>query len=133
MLESTAWQKKQKDTIEKLKEALEKGTEYADLLWDAFLWHQNVPFTTSGRGSRPGIPFTYQMKDGRYGKPTNELLVSRKEKSKSITRSTVELALSNALEVQKTEGKVKGPKKLKTFGSSYLYAIFLSWGVIKAK
>ena len=58
--------------------------------------------------------------------PTDELVVSRKEQSKTITRSTVNMAFENAVAVQKEEGCVKGPKRLKVFGASYLYAIFVS-------
>ena len=31
-------------------------------LWNSVLANQNQPFTTSGRGSRPGIPFTYSIR-----------------------------------------------------------------------
>lgn len=30
-------------------------------LWEAIIAHQNQTFTTSGRGSRPGKPFTYSI------------------------------------------------------------------------
>jgi hypothetical protein len=40
------------------------------------------------------------------------------------------MAFENAVAVQKEEGCVKGPKRLKVFGASYLYAIFVSWGII---
>lgn len=63
--------------------------------------------------------------------PTDELVISRKEQSKTITRSTINMAFENAVAVQKEEGCVKGPKRLKVFGASYLYAIFVSWGIIK--
>lgn len=56
------------------------------------------------------------------------MFVDRKDKS--ITRATVELAFRTALEVQRAEGRVSGPKKLKTFGASYLYPIFLAFGII---
>lgn len=62
--------------------------------------------------------------------PTDELVISRKEQSKTITRSTINMAFENAVAVQKEEGCVKGPKRLKVFGASYLYAIFVSWGII---
>ena len=46
-------------------------------------------------------------------------------KKKSITRSRVNIALKETLEMN---GKVSGPKKLNVFGASYLYLIFLQLG-----
>lgn len=40
------------------------------------------------------------------------------------------LSLWNAMELQKSGLPVSGPKKLKTFGASYLYPIFMELGVI---
>ena len=63
-----------------------------------------------------GLEFTYHITG-------NELFIDRKEKS--ITRSTVNMAYKRALQL----GKVSGPKKLNTFGASYLLPIFLELGV----
>ena len=83
------------------------------------------------RGKKfPPTRLYFIKKSNRTGKETDELLISRKENSKTITRSTVEMAFENALEIQSTEGYVKGPKRLKVFGASYLYAVFLEWGLI---
>lgn len=49
-------------------------------------------------------------------------------KEKSITRATVMKAYGKVVEL---EGEVKGPKVLGTFGSSYLYPIFVKMGLIK--
>lgn len=123
---------KNKEYIEKLKEAIDR--DWRESLWNAIAAFQGEIFVTSGRGSRPGVTFSYSIKkSNRTGKETDELLISRKEKSKTITRSTVDMAFENALEIQKTEGYVKGPKRLKVFGASYLYAIFLEWGLISKK
>ena len=46
-------------------------------------------------------------------------------KKRSITRSRVNIALKETLEMN---GKVSGPKKLNVFGASYLYPIFLRLG-----
>ena len=118
-------------------------------LWKAIIAFQSYPFTTSGRGSREGVKFTYEVSktgsaggrhyDGEevpgYG---NELFILRgggdvgepdKQLKKSISRSTVDLALKTALEM---DGKVKGPKKLNTPGAgSYLYPMLIRFGVIK--
>lgn len=47
---------------------------------------------------------------------------------KSITQSTVVMAFHKALDM---DGKVKEPKKLGTFGASYLYPLFIKLGVIQ--
>lgn len=66
-----------------------------------------------------GLKFTYQIRGG-------EMFVNRK--SKSVTQATVFMAFRKAMEL---EGIVAGPKKLGTFGASYLYPIFERLGVIK--
>ena len=63
----------------------------------------------------------------------NELWITtlpdKARKEKSISRSTVDLALKNALA---QESFVSGPKKLNTPGAhSYLYAMFIRFGVIE--
>ena len=118
--------------VERLSRAVFEKKPWEGLLWECITLFQGTSFTTSGRGSRPGIEFTYKLKiSNRTGEATDEMIVDRKEKSKSITRSTVELGFANALAEQAAVGFVKGPKKLKVFGSSYLYVIFLKWGVIR--
>ena len=62
---------------------------------------------------------------------TDELIISTRKASKTVTRSSVELAMKNAFEVMEREGMVRGPKKLVVFGSSCLYAMLVLWGVIK--
>ena len=73
-----------------------------------------------------GLEFTYSLKKNRYGEPGNELVFSRKEKT--ITKSTVLKAFEKAVEFN---GVVNGPKKLGTFGASYLYPVFIRLGVIR--
>lgn len=106
-------------------------------LWRCVIIFENYIFTTSGRGSRSGVEYTYQVSrrgsaGGRhyagdsvkgYG---NELWVvmDGEKKEKSISRSTVELGFQKYLDVLKTEGAVGGPKKLGVFGASYLLPLF---------
>lgn len=117
--------------VMELLRAVEDGAKWEGPLWNCITLFQNTSFTTSGRGSRPGIEFTYKLKiSSRTGEATDEMIVDRRENSKTITRSTVELGFANALAEQAAMGFVKGPKKLKVFGSSYLYVIFLRWGII---
>lgn len=79
-----------------------------DRLWEVMELYEDFPFYTMRN-----LEFTYIIKG-------NEMFVDRKEKS--ITKATVGMALGKALELG---GIVSGPKKLGTFGASYLYPIFL--------
>ncbi len=109
--------------------------ELSEDLWQCILLCRGDVYSTSGRGKdRVGaVEFTYDVKrSNRTGELTDELVIDRKENSKTITRSTVELALVNGLQEQARMGRVKGPKKLKVFGASYLYSLFLAWGVINS-
>ena len=82
-----------------------------DTLWNAVTLFAGYPFFTA-----KGLKFSYTVKG-------NELFVNRKEKS--ITRATVELAY------QRARGeKITGPKQIGTFGASYLYPIFVRFGII---
>ena len=116
-------------------------------LWKTVIAFEGYPFKTSGRGKRGGVEFKYEVSratgaggrhyqgmsvDG-YG---NELWIigaDGEKKDKSISRSSVDLALKNALLVQAEEGCVSGPRKLGVPGvRSNLYAMFLRFGVITA-
>ncbi len=90
-----------------------------DTLWDVLVLLEGESFETAKR-----LSYSYAIKG-------YEIFVSRKDKS--ITRSTVNLSLWNAMELQKAGLPVSGPKKLKTFGASYLYPIFMEIGVIVKK
>lgn len=87
-----------------------------DRLWDVMELFEEHPFYTMRN-----LEFTYIIKG-------NEMFVNRKEKS--ITKATVGITLCKALELG---GIVSGPKKLGTFGASYLYPIFLYLGIIRQK
>lgn len=89
-----------------------------DVLWDALTALQGEEFATA-----KGLTFTYSIRG-------YEMFVSRKDKS--LTKATVALALRNALELQRKGEVVSGPKKLKTFGASYLYPVFIRLGVIRS-
>lgn len=99
----------------RLGEAMERKDPAAeDILWETLILFQNEPYYTA-----KGLDFTYSIKG-------NEMFVTRKDKS--ITRATVVMSFKKALEL---EGCVKGPKKLGTFGASYLYPVFQRIGIIK--
>ncbi len=93
-------------------------TPSPDLLWDALSLFQNHPFRTA-----KNLEFTYTIRGG-------ELFVSRKEKS--ITRSSVDMALRRILELGggTLPARVSGPKKIGVFGASYLYPVFVVIGII---
>ena len=116
---------------------LEKKTELDKLLWDALLAGQGEIFNTSS-----GLPFSYVVKRKRNGEYSGELLVSRKESSKTLTRSSVLLAFHkviDATQICDIDGKAelilpeyKGPKAIgQIFGISYIYSIFWKFGLIR--
>ena len=88
----------------------------ADVLWDELRRLQGEVFRTV-----KGIEFTYEIRG-------YELFVNRKDKS--ITRSTVNLTDRKAMDLLRAGEVVDGPKKLGTFGASYLFPIFVQLGVI---
>ena len=90
-----------------------------EYLWDAIVAFADYPFETE-----KGLPLKYTVEGG-------EIFFNRKEKS--VTRATVMKAFHQARQVQETEGCVSGPKKLGTFGASYLYPVFLRIGVCSKK
>jgi len=116
-------------------------------LWHLIILNEGTTFKTTGRGSRPGVEFTYEVSRssraaGRHYQGTsipgygNELwiitLPTGERKKKSISRSTVDLAYRNAVEEQEREGFVSGPRKLGVPGvKSNLYAMFVKFGVIR--
>ena len=97
---------------DKLKETYVPAPD--DLLWKTLAVFQKHPFYTA-----KNLEFFYIIKG-------NEMFVTRKDKS--ITRATVMVAFHRALELDRV---VTGPKKLGTFGASYLYPVFQKIGVIK--
>ena len=88
-------------------------SEREERLWQLLQEFQGRPFFTA-----KGLEFIYRIHGG-------EMFVDRK--TKSITRSTVMIAYRRALE---QNCFVSGPKKLGTFGASYLYPIFLWIGIV---
>ena len=118
--------------------------DWKERLWRCVVAYEGVEYHTSGRGSRPGVAFSYtvsrtadQRSGGRrYGGASvdgygNELWIKTAdgEKKKSISRSTVELGYKRAVEAG---GAVKGPKGLGLPGAgSYVYSMLREFGVIK--
>ena len=96
-------------------------------LWQAVIEFQNYPFTTFS-----GLSYTYQLKVGKNGSYNKEMLINRREKSKSLTWSSVRLAFDKAL-LRKGE-VIEKPKALGDIrGISYIYPIFVRFGLILTK
>lgn len=123
-VENMGTEEKKAEVLRTVKELMQKEIREGgvsqgaleDALWNALLSLEGESFETTKH-----LKYSYSIKG-------YEIFVSRKDKS--ITRSTVNLSLWNAVELQKAGLPVSGPKKLKTFGASYLYPIFLEIGVI---
>ena len=68
-----------------------------------------------------GLPFRYKLKVGKNGEYNRELLIDRREKSKSLAWSSVVLAFENSKRISE---EVKKPKALGDIrGVSYIYPI----------
>ena len=119
------------------------GTENQSLaLWQAVIAFQHYPFTTLGRGKdhTGATKFSYEVSaegkaGGRHyeGKSVdgygNEIFITSggEQLKKSISRSTVDLALKKAQEKQ-----ISGPKALGLPGAgSYLYPMLVRFGMIR--
>lgn len=117
--------------LEALHHCLRQGFPGEDALWQVVLAHQGQPYRTAS-----GLPFSYQVKRKKDGSYSGELLISRKEDSKTLTRSSVLLAYRRV--VQQAAGApwtppfFKGPKAIgQIFGISYLYSLFWNWALIQ--
>ena len=86
-------------------------------LWPAISSLQGRTFLTA-----KGLPFSFTVRG-------NELFISRKDKS--IIRATEELAYRKAVALLTSGEPADGPKKLGTFGASYLYPLFIALGIIE--
>ena len=93
-------------------------------LWQVVIAFQEYPFKTA-----TGLPFSYRLKVGKTGGWNKELLVDRREKSKSLAWSSVRMAFENS---RKISGEVKKPKALGDIrGISYIYPMLWRFGLIK--
>lgn len=96
----------------------------ADCLWECIVAFQDYPFFTYS-----GLPFHYQLKMGRNGEFTKELLVDRRQDSKTLAWSSVALAFEKAQEI---DGIVAKPKQIGDIrGISYIYPMLWRFGVIQ--
>lgn len=105
-------------------QALQGASENAEeALWRAVVACQEMPFRTA-----TGLPFTYCLKIGQNGQPNRELLIDRREKSKTLSWSSVCLAFRRAREI----GYADRPKALGDIrGVSYVYPLLWRFGVLR--
>lgn len=101
-----------------------KETLSEENLWQAVIAFQEYPFKTA-----TGLPFRYKLKVGKNGEYNRELLIDRREKSKSLAWSSVVLAFENSKRISE---EVKKPKALGDIrGVSYIYPILWRFGLIR--
>lgn len=88
-----------------------------DELWHLIIQKQNQIFFTC-----TGLPFTYAVKCGKDGTYNKELVIDRKQNSKTLTWSSIRLAYQKTLMM---EGQViPKPKALGDIrGVSYVYPL----------
>lgn len=110
--------RQRKAAVESLCADMERTSidEVCKTLWETLLLFEGYPFVTA-----KGLRYYYTIKG-------NEVFFTRKEKS--VTRATVNIAFQTALNLQKADIHITGPKMLGCFGASYLYPIFKRIGVI---
>lgn len=111
--------RKRRKYIEKLHEDLSEES-----LWDCLVAFPSYLFHTASE-----LPFKYAIKVGRSGEYTKELLVDRREESKTLAWSSVVLAFKNAIAYEEI---VQKPKSLGDIrGISYIYPVFYRFGLIQ--
>ena len=109
-------------------EQIRAGGDAEDALWQAVIAYQDYPFHTSS-----GLPFSYTVRQKKNGEYSGELLISRKESSKTLTKSSMLLALQSVREQTGPEPPLyTGPKAIgQVFGISYIYSLFWKWNLIR--
>lgn len=110
----------------KAAEALRKELSEENL-WECVIAYQDYPFRTVS-----GLPYKYQLKHGRNGRLNKELMIDRREGSKSLTWSSFRTALYTVMEAEEEQPFIKRPKALGDVrGISYIYPMFYTFEIIK--
>lgn len=119
--------RERKRTVQQLHEQIHTGGDAEDALWQAVIAYQDYPLHTSS-----GLPFSYTVRQKKNGEYSGELLVSRKEGSKTLTKSSMLLALQRVRGRSDQEPPLyAGPKAIgQIFGISYIYSLFWMWNLI---
>lgn len=126
MCKFTELSDEQKNVLKALEEKMDE-----EHLWQAVIAFQKVPFYTAS-----GLPFLYQIKNGKKGTLTREILIDRRANSKTLAWSSVRLAFLHALEKNAAsdpaERMVHRPKALGDIrGISYIYPLLWRFGIIQ--
>ena len=109
-------------------EQISAGGEAEDALWQAVIAYQDYPFHTSS-----GLPFSNTVRQKKNGEYSGELLISRKESSKTLTKSSMLLALQRVRDRSDPEPPLyTDPKTIgQIFGISYIYSLFWKWNLLR--
>lgn len=125
--------KAEKECIHQLHQAILSDQDPEETLWQTIIAFQNRLFVTCS-----GLPFAFQVRKNRQGLYSGELMINRKEGSKTLTRSSVMLAYHRVRSEMTFSGDrlipgcFKGPKAIgQIFGISYIYSIFYVFGLIE--
>ncbi len=98
-------------------------------LWSLIISRQAHPFYTAS-----GLLFTYTIKIGKKGQLTKELIIDRREQSKTLTWSSIRVAFEKVMR-DKEAGKGVFYPKPKAIGDirgiSYIYPLFWKFGIIE--
>ena len=124
--------RKRSQAVTKLQKSVEKTAGDVDaekeLLWKCVEIFEGYRFKTV-----KDLPFIYELKRNRKGVASGELFFSRK--NKGVTRATVELAYDRVVLAREKQGvdvpKLNSPKRLNVFGASYLYPMFIRFGIVE--
>lgn len=111
--------KEQSEAVKRLQKEMNEEN-----LWNCILLFGDYQFYTAS-----GLPFSYQLKVGRKGKITKELIVDRQAGSKSLVFSSIRSAFLAAMDMR---GEVVNrPKALGDIrGISYIYPLLYAFRVI---
>ena len=104
------------------------------LLWDAVLTYQDQTLHTLS-----GLEFSYTVKHKKNGEYSGELLVSRKETSKTLTRSSVLLAFHKVLKATEVTAEgdeasfqppaYRGPRQSDRFSGFLIFSVCF-WNLV---
>lgn len=100
-----------------------------ETLWQRVIECQSLQFYTAS-----GLPFSFRVKVGKRGRLTKELLIDRREQSKTLTWSSIWAAYQKVL-ADAQAGKGGYYSKPKAIGDirgiSYIYPLLWSFGLIR--
>jgi len=97
-----------------------------EYIWNEVAAREGRVFTTD-----KGKPFSYHLKRTKHGEMLGAIVIDGS--SAEITRSTLLLALHEAIDIQKRKGCVSRPGQLGTYGSRFLYPVCLDIGICSAR